>query len=118
MPQAIESGNGEGYLLVVDEEGSARGRTKPTAGDATSSRPTVGVTSAQLVAARDSRQFLLLQNQGANPVYLSFGTTAATAQDWMVPAGGEFKSDRFPYAGPIQAIAVGGNSAVLVIEVN
>jgi hypothetical protein len=117
-------GSPEGYLAKVNSDGQVETATevtntvdtKPAAAAAYRTRVTLTTTSGTLLSARTGRRGLWLQNQGANPVYLSFEAAAATAQDWLLAAGGEYRAESFPYEGEVRAIAVGGGSAVLAIE--
>jgi hypothetical protein len=124
MNASLETGTGEGYLARVNSSGRLE-----TSGEVTNTvttkaegltvyrtTATVASTSGVLVAARAGRQGLRVQVQGANAVYLRFESADASNQDWMVPAGGEYLADRFPYAGAVRAIAPGGDTAVLVLE--
>ena len=123
MSGAIESGTGEGYLATVTPDGSVQTEVANTV---EVKKPelavyrtvvTAGVTSATLVSARAGRQGLWVQVKGAFPCYLRFSTAAATNQDWLVAAGGEFRSDDLGYAGPVTVIAPGGNSNILALEI-
>jgi hypothetical protein len=117
-------GSPEGYIAKVNSDGQVETATEVTntvdvkaaAGAVYRTRVTVAVTSGTLLSSRTGRRGLWIQNQGANPVYLRFEAAAATAQDWLVAAGGEYRAENFPYEGEVRAIAVGGNSAVLGIE--
>ena len=123
-PVAIQS-SPEGYTARVNSDGQLSTEsevtnavdTQPAIGSLTRTSVTVQVTSGTLVAALAGRRGLFLQNQGANPVFLRFAAAAATAADWLVAPGAEFREARFPYEGEIRAIAVGGTSVVLVVEV-
>jgi hypothetical protein len=112
----IETGTGEGYTLTVNADGRAETQTKAGPTSAVRTAATVTTTSGTLVGERAGRQGLWVQNQGANAVHLRFDDAAATAADWLVPAGTGLRVERFSYEGAIQAIAVGGSSAVLVVE--
>jgi hypothetical protein len=124
MSTALETGTGEGFLARVNSSGRLEisGEVTNTVLTRTEgatvyrSRVTVTSSSGVLVAARTGRQGLRIQVQGANAVYLRFEGADATNEDWLVAAGGEYVADRFSYAGPIRAIAPGGDSAVLVLE--
>jgi hypothetical protein len=75
-------------------------------------------TDTALVAANANRVELTITNDHATQVvYLSFGTTAATANNCMRlnAAGGSYTTRS--YTGAIRAISVGGTSAVLVLEI-
>lgn len=116
MIVGVQDGNGSARVLSIGEGGAALAETRPSEHGVQRSSVTVGVASGQLVGALDGRRGIWVQNQGANPVYLRFDTVAATAADWLVAPGGEFRAESMAYAGAIQAIAVGGNSVVLVLQ--
>ena len=122
-PVAIQS-TPEGYTARVNSDGQISTQaevtnavdTRPASGDLTRSSVTVQTTSGVLVSALAGRRSIWIQNQGVNPVYVRFAAAAATAGDWLVPAGGELRLERFPYEGEIRAIAPVANSTVLVLE--
>ena len=122
-PVAIQS-SPEGYTARVNSDGQLSTEsevtnaveTQPAIGSITRTSVTVQTTSGTLVAALGGRRGIWIQNQGANPVYLRFAAAAATAADWLLAPGGEFRQERFPYEGEIRAIAVGGTSVTLVLE--
>lgn len=122
MSASIETGTGEGFLASVDSAGNLQTEVNNTVtvqkADLTVYRAvvTAGVASATLLAARTGRQGLWIQVQGAFPCYLRFANAAATNQDWLVAAGGEFRAEDFTYEGIITVIAPGGNSNVLALE--
>jgi hypothetical protein len=121
-PVAIQS-TPEGYTARVNSDGQISTETEvtntvdtqPAAGSVTRTSVSVGTTSGTLVAALPGRRGIWIQ-VGAFPIYLRFAAAAATTADWLVPAGGEFRQERFPYAGEVRAIAVGGTSVTLVLE--
>lgn len=116
MSTAIEGGDGRGHLAEVTPEGKLRVTSRSEDLVAYRASVTVQTTSGQLVAGLAGRRGLWVQNQGANPVYLRFEAAAATNTDWLVGAGGEFRAEDFPYEGEVRAIAVGGTSVVLVLQ--
>ncbi|NUN52308.1 MAG: hypothetical protein HUU06_05915 [Planctomycetaceae bacterium] len=117
-------GSPEGYLAKVNSDGQMETATevtntvatKPGAAAAYRTRVTLTTTSSTLLAARTGRRGLWIQNQGANPVYLRFEAAAATNQDWLLAAGGEFRADNFAYEGEVRGATGAGTSAVLGIE--
>ena len=122
MNSAIETGTGEGFLARVTSTGNLQTEVGNTVtverADVTVYRAFVnaGTTSGTLLGARTGRQSLWIQNQGAFPCYLRFANAAATNQDWLVAAGGEFRAEDFRYADIITVITVGGNSNILALE--
>ena len=130
MNVSIMDGTGQGGLASVTAGGSLKTEVGNTVDVAVGNtvtveraglsayrtRGTVGTSSGTLLSARTGRQGLFLQNQGANPVYLRFGSAAATNQDWLVAPGGEFRAEDFRYADVVTAIAAGGNADVLALE--
>jgi hypothetical protein len=113
---AIETGTGEGYLARVTEEGRVETSTKPASATVHRTSVTVQTTSGLLVGEREGRRSFHGQNQGANPVHLRFEAAAATNADWLVAPGGVFRAEEFPYEGEVRAIAIGGTSVFLVLE--
>ena len=122
-PVAIQS-TPEGYTARVNSDGQIATEsevtnpvdTQPATGTVTRTSVTVQNTSGQLVAALANRRGIYFQSQGAFPIYIRFGTTAATAADWLVPPGGELRLERFPCEDAVQAIAPGGNTVMLVLQ--
>jgi hypothetical protein len=116
MIVGVQDGKGGGNLLTVSPEGEAATQTRPSEHGVVRSSVTVGVGSGVLVGALDGRRGIWVQNQGANPVFLLFGPGVAANTDWLVAPGGEFRAETMAYSGAIQAIAAGGNSVVLVLQ--
>lgn len=116
MSGTIMDGGGSGYLASVNSDGELATASTPAAHAVFRTSVTVQTTSGVLVGARTGRRGLWVQNQGANPVFLKFDPSAATAGDWQVAAGSEFRAETFAYEGEIRAISTGGNSAVLALE--
>ena len=122
-PVAIQS-QPEGYTAHVNSDGQIATEaevtnaveTHPAIRDLTRTSVSVGTTSGQLVAALAGRRGIWIQNQGANPIYVRFAAAAATTADWLIPPGGEFRQDHFPYEGEIRAIAGVASSQTLVLE--
>lgn len=74
------------------------------------------ITDTLLAAARASRALLILNNQDTtNPVFLRFGTGAATAAGIRLAAGTSLTLTA--YTGEVRAIAVGGTVSVGVADI-
>jgi len=116
MSTTIQSGDGQGYAAKVSEDGLLATETQASPHGVYRSSVNVTATSGTLVAARAGRRGIWVQNQGANPAYLRFDSSAALVTDWSIAAGGEFRSDSFAYEGEIRAISVGAGTTVLVLE--
>ena len=122
MNSAIETGTGEGFLATVTPDGSLQTEVGNTVTVEKAAQTvyravvTAGAASGTLLGARTGRQGLWVQVQGVFPCYLRFANAAATNQDWLVAAGGEYRSEDFRYEGVITVIAPGGNSNVLALE--
>lgn len=86
---------------------------------ATSSAITVGETST-LIQATTTRQYMVIVNDGAYPVYLNLSAdepAVANSGIRLNASGGSYeiiKGDGNGYNGAIRAIAVGGSSVVTV----
>lgn len=73
----------------------------PAAGAISTANVSVGVASAQILAANASRAAFSFQNRSASAnVYLAFGTAATAAAGWMVGPGQSWE----PPAVPTQAV--------------
>ncbi len=79
----------------------------------------VTTASLELLAPQPMRSFLFLQNEGANDIYVRFGTTAAVADttSHKIAASGGTLTVHTPGTGAIQAIAVTA-ATVLTITTN
>lgn len=75
-------------------------------------------TSAQLLAANQSRKGLILVNTDANAVYVKYGTTAsATSFTVTIPSGGYWEMPAPIYTGRIDAIwAADGSGSLYATE--
>jgi hypothetical protein len=115
-PVSIESGDATGNRAQVNGEGQVATEMTEAAWSVVRSTVTVLTASTTLAAAEPRRRGLRILVLGGNPIYVRFDGTAATNQDWPVVAGGQLVLDHFPCKDAITAIAVGGSSAVLVLE--
>ena len=113
---SLESGDGTGHRVTVNARGRAGSETVEAPWTVARSVVTVQTTSTSLAAARPGRRGLRVAVLGANPVFLRFDGAAASAQDWPVAALAQLALDHFPCESLITAIAVGGSSQVLVLE--
>jgi len=127
---SVESGTGEGYTARVDSSGAlvtavegtvttevsntVTSEASPASSGALNST-SVSTSSVELKAANSSRRGLQVQNQGANSVYVNFGTGSATTSGFEIGAGVTYTCP-VRYTGAIQAITASGSSTVLVVE--
>lgn len=124
----IMSAAGGTVAFVTRLSGEVRYDTPPngqvtvtnTSGPVENSQKTVTNASAQLLAAKAGRRYLLIQNKdAAGAVYISFGAGAATtASGLKIAPGGSFAADaNFCPDNEIQAIGdIANNANVVVIE--
>ena len=66
----------------------------------------VGTTTGEFLGAVDQRNYLLVQNNSAQTVFIKFGTAAATATDGYKLISGAEREFVEPGIGAIQAIAL------------
>jgi len=112
-----------GFTAKVDQEGSLQARVAGTVAttraavtlDTDHRGADVSTTSSELVGATTGRQALYISNNGAAAVYLRFGTGAASANDFLLPAG---ERVTFHPVGDdsLKAISAAGTCRVAVIE--
>lgn len=84
----------------------------------TNTSASVTTSNTSIVAGNSGRQYLVLVNDGANPVYLGFGATAVANKGIRLNASGgtlEINQDNL-FTGAINGIATGGTSVVTVFE--
>jgi hypothetical protein len=74
----------------------------------------VTVTSVQILPIDPGRRELTIVNDGANVVYLNFGTSAASAGNGvrLNAAGGSYTTNN--WEGPVQAIALTATTRVTI----
>lgn len=77
---------------------------------------TVGATSQQLLAANPNRKHFSIQNQGAQSVYIHFGTEDATTTNGVEVKVDVLYEPFFPGRGEIHAISASGDQACVVTE--
>lgn len=76
----------------------------------------IATSDTLVAAARPGRVLLILNNQdAANPVFLRFGTGAATAAGVRLAAGQTLTLDA--YTGEVRAIATGATVALGVADI-
>lgn len=75
-------------------------------------------TTQRVVEKNENRVWLLLQNDGANPIYLNFGEAAvANSTARLNATGGSLLLDRFtPWPDQIDAICAAGLTSTLLIQ--
>lgn len=79
------------------------------------SEVSVTTTSAQAIAANQSRKYLLVQNKGSTSVLLKVDSAHSASEGVEIPAGGNYE----PAAVPLNAIflkAASGTNACVVVE--
>jgi hypothetical protein len=86
--------------------------------DGTNSAVTVSTSNTTVLARNTGRQYAVIVNDGANPVYLSLGGTAVANSGIRLNAqGGSFEiTNENLFGGVINGIATGGSSVVTVFE--
>lgn len=80
---------------------------------------TVTNASAQLVAARSTRRYLLIQNKDpSGEIYLNLtGAAATVAGGVLIPAGGSYELQGFANTQAITAIgSIASNANVIIVE--
>lgn len=88
-------------------------------GGYTQAAATVTNASAQLVAAKADRRFLLIQNNGTGDIYLNLAGDAATTASGVkiAAAGGVLLLDRYTPTAAIYAIgSIASNPSIIVVE--
>jgi len=74
----------------------------------------VALVSIQLLAANSARRLMIIQNLGANAIFVTFGTPALAASGLQIPSGGVFIDDHF--LGIVTAIALVGSNDTRIVE--
>lgn len=85
----------------------------------TQAQATVTNASAQLLAARDNRRYLLIQNKDAtNDIWINLtGAAATTANGLLIPAGGSIELQGFVCTGAVNAIgSIASNANIVIVE--
>lgn len=101
--------------ILADTDGRLLVSSSPTQSAlATSSQANVLLVSVQLLAANPNRKQYILENLGANPIFLGFGSNAIAASGFSLPSGGIFADD--VWVGAITAIALVGSNDVRIVE--
>ena len=129
---SLETGNGEGYQALVNSDGRVLSdveeiqrvvepvNTTPEEMSVATSAPTAqDGNSSEVVAARSGRRWMEIQNLGAYPVHivLASDSTSADSSNRMIAPSGVFSwANGVAYAGAVQAIAIGGDCDLAVME--
>lgn len=101
--------------LIVDSDGRLLVSTSPTKSDsAVNSAVTVDNVGVTLLANNPLRKSYVIQNLGANIVYVRFGLVPLVATGIAVDTNGVLTDDI--YTGIITAITSAGNSDVRITE--
>lgn len=89
-------------------------------GDAAHSTATVATTTTLVVAANPNRLWLLLQNSGSNPIFISIDEADAVLNEGIVLAAGakfEFSPGQNGiYRGQVNGIVAASTEPMLVTE--
>ena len=109
--------NTEQFKLVeVDVDGRLLVSTSPTqATSGVNSNPTVGIAASIILNQNSSRRQYIVQNLGAQPIYLGFGSIPTTLTGFQIPSNGVFADDVF--TGVLYAISGTAGQDVRVVEV-
>lgn len=104
--------------FIAGSIASVQAQVAPTQITPTQTQATVGVASANLVAASGTRKYLLVQNNGATDIFLNLSGAAATLTNGIkvAAAGGSYESSGSIVTGAITAISSASNSTVIVVE--
>lgn len=108
-----------GNVEITNDVGNAIPVSQVFAAAFTQAAVAVGVASAQILAAKANRKFLLVQNNDAAAnVFLNLTGAAATATDLKLPPGASIVLDQATPSAAITAIASAATAAgaVVVIE--
>ncbi len=102
-------------LFYTDARGGNR------TGDVTHSEVSVGTGTTEIAAENADRRYLLIQNIGANPVFLRFDEGSAVLnQGFSLAAGEHFEWPRSAnnalYRGQVNGIVAAATENVLVSE--
>lgn len=108
-----------GFVRTLNNKGASVG-SMPINSFYNGTNGAVSVTTSNtaIVSSNVGRQYLVIVNDGANPVYLSLGGTAVANSGIRLNAQGgsiELTQDNL-FTGAISGIAVGGTSVVTVFE--
>ncbi len=76
----------------------------------------VDTEAVTILGANDKRQYLLLQNRGANPVYLGFNITGNVVSGLLLAAGAERVFNIFVPTSAVSGISTGGPSNLVILE--
>ena len=89
-----------------------------TGGAVTQTAVNASGVSAQLLAAKPQRRYLLIQNQdAANAVFIRLdGAAVSAANGLKIPAGGSFVAESYTPTGEVTVIAAAGTPLLNVIE--
>lgn len=117
---AIQVGGSDGTNLrtiKTDTVGNLLASNKIDLAPASPGTATVGVASAQAVAANASRKGLVIVNVSINKVCLGFGAAAVLNSGITLYPGGTFVMDEFMFdTGAVNAIASAASSVISIQE--
>ena len=90
--------------ILVDSDGRQLVSTSPTKSNTCShSNPTVTSSSSTILSQNSDRKQVIIQNVGAYPVYIRFGSSAAQTTDFKLVAGATYIDD--VYYGELRAVS-------------
>lgn len=75
---------------------------------------TADTVAQQILIMRPNRKYLLIQNNGVNPIYINFDSAPTAAIGVKIPAGGNYEPSKVP-TNSVFVIA-SGSTPVTVIE--
>ena len=112
----ISDGFGTGNQSSVSDDGKLSTESTPTTATPTRVESTVGTTSAALLNVTDAVGIQIQNTDPSNTLYIRFGTSSATTNDWALPPGGEYHlPSTVRYTGEVQVVASAASTTVLAI---
>lgn len=75
----------------------------------------VGTASQKVAELRPNRKYLLVQNNGVNPIYVVTGSASSLGIGVKIPGGGNWEPFKIPL-NDIFVFATAANTAVTVVE--
>lgn len=101
--------------ILVDTDGRQLVSTSPTKSNTcTQSIPSVTTTSSTVLSQSSDRKQMILQNTGTVPIYLKFGASAATVNDFELLPDAVLIDD--VYYGEVRAITASGTGELRISE--
>lgn len=101
--------------VSVDSDGRILVSTSPTKGDeANHSTTTVTTTATAILASNPDRTQMIIQNIGANNVYINFGEDGNTGTGMLLAPNVSFTDNIF--TGFVSGITSSGTSSLRIVE--